>query len=198
MTLSKLSAPFEAAGVPHSDISIVANNRTAAFHTDKKLDRDHDEVDDRAEGAGKAQALAQALRRHRRTSCRLGLLAIPDWDQLVAARLARRDGGWRGSRGSYWRYCRCAHRSWRFGSGCSLLRRGRPTRRHAGVSARGRFKRSRLDTMLDQFAVKLAGPKCCLAESRMEIVRCWQQTLQRRGGPEGTRVVRRWPSLSKH
>ena len=51
---------LEAAGVPHSDISIVANNSDGWFNTDKKVDRDRDGVDDRAEGAGRAQALARA------------------------------------------------------------------------------------------------------------------------------------------
>ena len=47
---------LEAAGVPHSEISIVANNSDSWFSTDKKVDRDRDGVDDRAEGAGKGQA----------------------------------------------------------------------------------------------------------------------------------------------
>ncbi|MEO6945919.1 MAG: general stress protein, partial [Nitrobacter sp.] len=42
---------LETAGVPHSDISIVANN-SDSWYTDKKPDRDQDGVDDRAEGAG--------------------------------------------------------------------------------------------------------------------------------------------------
>jgi len=43
---------LETAGVPHSDISIVANNSDSWFNTDKRVDRDRDGVDDRAEGAG--------------------------------------------------------------------------------------------------------------------------------------------------
>jgi hypothetical protein len=39
---------LEAAGVPHSDISIVANNSDSWFSSDKKVDRDRDGVDDRA------------------------------------------------------------------------------------------------------------------------------------------------------
>ena len=42
---------LEAAGVPHSEISIVANNSDSWFSTDKKVDRDRDGVDDRAEAA---------------------------------------------------------------------------------------------------------------------------------------------------
>jgi hypothetical protein len=44
---------LEAAGVSHSGISIVANNSDGWFSKDKKVDRDHDGVDDRAEGASK-------------------------------------------------------------------------------------------------------------------------------------------------
>ncbi|MEY9397832.1 hypothetical protein ABIF66_008647 [Bradyrhizobium japonicum] len=41
---------LEAAGVPHSDLSIVANNSDNWYGTDNKVDRDRDGVDDRAEG----------------------------------------------------------------------------------------------------------------------------------------------------
>jgi hypothetical protein len=63
---------LEAAGVPHSEISIVANNSDNWFSTGKKVDRDHDGVDDRAGGA--AGLLAG-----------LGLLAIPGLGPVVAA-----------------------------------------------------------------------------------------------------------------
>jgi len=42
---------LEAAGVPHSDISIVANNSDEWYGNDKIVDRDHDGKDDRAEAA---------------------------------------------------------------------------------------------------------------------------------------------------
>ena len=46
---------LEAAGVPHKDISIVANNADNWYarqrRTAKRVDRDADGVDDRAEGA---------------------------------------------------------------------------------------------------------------------------------------------------
>ena len=48
---------LEAAGVPHSDISIVANNSDSWFSTDKTVDRDRDGVDDRAKGAGKGAGI---------------------------------------------------------------------------------------------------------------------------------------------
>jgi hypothetical protein len=52
---------LESAGVPHSDISIVANNSDSWFSSDKKVDRDRDGVDDRAEGAGKGAGIGQGL-----------------------------------------------------------------------------------------------------------------------------------------
>ena len=48
---------LEAAGVPHSDISIVANNSDNWYSTDKKVDRYRDGVDDRAEGAATGAGL---------------------------------------------------------------------------------------------------------------------------------------------
>ena len=66
---------LEAAGVSHSDISIVANNSDGWFSTEKKVDRDHDGVDDRAEGAGKGAGVGAGL----------GLLAIPGLGPVVAA-----------------------------------------------------------------------------------------------------------------
>ena len=52
---------LESAGVPHSDISIVANNSDSWFNTDKKVDRDRDGVDDRAEGAGKGAGIGAGV-----------------------------------------------------------------------------------------------------------------------------------------
>ena len=128
---------LEAAGVPHSDISIVANNSDSWFNTDKKkVDRDHDGADDRAEGAGKGAGIGAGV------GATAGLLAglggDPRTGTCCRSWLAGLDGGWRGSRGSYRQYCRCAYSGWRFGGGCSLLRRRRPSRRHAGVSESGR------------------------------------------------------------
>ena len=79
---------LEAAGVPHSDLSIVANNSDNWYGADKKVDRDRDGTDDRAEGAatgagigagigGVAGLLAEACSRFR---------GWGRWSQL---------GGWR-------------------------------------------------------------------------------------------------------
>jgi hypothetical protein len=51
---------LEAAGVPHSDISIVANKSDNWYGAEGKVDRDRDGVDDRAEGAGIGAGLGGA------------------------------------------------------------------------------------------------------------------------------------------
>jgi hypothetical protein len=72
---------LEVAGVPHSDISIVANNSVGWFSTDKKVDRDGDGMDDRAEGAGIGAGVGGAAG----LLAGLGLLAIPGLGPVVAA-----------------------------------------------------------------------------------------------------------------
>ena len=76
---------LEAAGVPHSDISIVANNSDSWFNADKKVDRDRDGVDDRAEGAGAGAAIGAGLGGTAGLLAGLGLLAIPGLGPVVAA-----------------------------------------------------------------------------------------------------------------
>ena len=76
---------LEAAGVPHSEISIVANNSDSWFSPDKKVDRDRDGVDDRAEGAGKGAGIGAGLGGAAGLLAGLGLLAIPGLGPVVAA-----------------------------------------------------------------------------------------------------------------
>ena len=76
---------LEAAGVPHSDISLVANNSDGWFGTNKKVDRDHDGVDDRAEGAGKGAGIGAGVGGAAGLMAGLGLLAIPGLGPVVAA-----------------------------------------------------------------------------------------------------------------
>lgn len=76
---------LEAAGVPHSEISIVANNSDSWFSPEKKVDRDHDGVDDRAEGAGKGAGIGAGLGGAAGLLAGLGLLAIPGLGPVVAA-----------------------------------------------------------------------------------------------------------------
>src|SRR3954468_15931834 len=76
---------LEAAGVPHSDISVVANNSDNWFSTDNKVDRDRDGVDDRAEGAGKGAGIGAGIGGAAGLLAGLGLLAIPGLGPVVAA-----------------------------------------------------------------------------------------------------------------
>src|SRR6201747_1271762 len=76
---------LETAGVPHSDISIVANNSDNWYGADKKVDRDRDGVDDRAEGAGKGAGIGAGVGGAAGLLAGLGLLAIPGLGPVVAA-----------------------------------------------------------------------------------------------------------------
>jgi hypothetical protein len=76
---------LESAGVPHTDISLVANNSESWFNTGKKLDRDGDGVDDRAEGAGKGAGIGAGVGGTAGLLAGLGLLAIPGLGPVVAA-----------------------------------------------------------------------------------------------------------------
>jgi hypothetical protein len=76
---------LESAGVPHSDISIVANNSDNWFSRGKKVDRDRDGVDDRAEGAEKGAGIGAGVGGAAGLLAGLGLLAIPGLGPVVAA-----------------------------------------------------------------------------------------------------------------
>src|SRR5215211_7590340 len=78
-------ARLEAAGVPNSDISIVANNSENWFSGDGKVDRDRDGVDNRAEGAGTGAGIGAGLGGAAGLLAGLGLLAIPGLGPVVAA-----------------------------------------------------------------------------------------------------------------
>lgn len=86
---AKAVRDLEAAGVPHSEISIVANNSDDWYSrnggTNKRVDRDGDRVDDRAEGAGKGAGLGAAVGGTGGLLAGLGLLAIPGVGPVVAA-----------------------------------------------------------------------------------------------------------------
>jgi hypothetical protein len=92
---------LENAGVPHSDISIVANNSDDWYSNKGKVDRDRDGTDDRAEGAGPGAGIGAGLGGAAGLLAGLGLLAIPGLGPVVAA-------GWlvataRGGRSGCWR-----------------------------------------------------------------------------------------------
>ncbi|MET0222268.1 MAG: hypothetical protein ABW213_16580 [Tardiphaga sp.] len=74
---------LEAAGVPHADVSIVANNSDGWY--DGKKDKDGDGVDDRAEAAGTGAGIGAGLGGAAGLLAGLGLLAIPGLGPVVAA-----------------------------------------------------------------------------------------------------------------
>jgi len=76
---------LEAAGVPHSDLSIVANNSDNWYGAVKKVDRDRDGTDDRAEGAATGAGIGAGLGGAAGLLAGLGLLAIPGLGPVVAA-----------------------------------------------------------------------------------------------------------------
>jgi hypothetical protein len=97
-TASKAVRDLEAAGIPHSDISIVSNNADNWYTGDRagsrgstprdatgRVDRDRDGVDDRAEGAGAGAGIGAAIGGAAGLLAGLGLLAIPGIGPVVAA-----------------------------------------------------------------------------------------------------------------
>jgi hypothetical protein len=76
---------LEAAGVPHSDLSMVANNSDNWYGADTKVDRDRDGTDDRAEGAATGAGIGAGLGGAAGLLAGLGLLAIPGLGPVVAA-----------------------------------------------------------------------------------------------------------------
>jgi hypothetical protein len=89
---------LEAAGLPHSEISIVSSNADNWYSSDDngarstrgrdasgRVDRDRDGVDDRAEGAGTGAGIGAALGGAAGLLAGLGLLAIPGLGPVVAA-----------------------------------------------------------------------------------------------------------------
>src|SRR5215207_2642782 len=78
------AAALATAGIPQSDVSIVANNSDNWYKSGKK-DRDHDGVDDRAESAGKGAGIGAGLGGAAGLLAGLGLLAFPGLGPVVAA-----------------------------------------------------------------------------------------------------------------
>jgi len=82
---------LEAAGVRHSDISIIASNADN-WYSDKNpaashatVDRDRDGVDDRAEGAAAGAGIGAAVGGVAGLLAGLGIMAIPGLGPVVAA-----------------------------------------------------------------------------------------------------------------
>ena len=89
-TAERAIRELEAAGLPHSEISIVASNADNWYsgRTDtqsRRVDRDADGVDDRAEGAGAGAGIGAAIGGAAGLLAGLGLLAIPGVGPVVAA-----------------------------------------------------------------------------------------------------------------
>jgi hypothetical protein len=90
-TASRAVQDLEAAGVPHSEISIVASNADNSYSGNggrtatTRVDRDHDGVDDRAEGAAGGAGIGATVGAAAGLLAGLGLLAIPGVGPVVAA-----------------------------------------------------------------------------------------------------------------
>jgi len=94
-TASRAVAELESAGVPRSDISMVASNadnwysesgdRGPNTPATTRVDRDGDGVDDRAEGAGAGAGIGAAIGGTAGLLAGLGLMAIPGIGPVVAA-----------------------------------------------------------------------------------------------------------------
>jgi hypothetical protein len=78
---------LEAAGLPSSDISIVASNADNWYRSDRKkrVDKDHDGTDDRVEGAEAGAGIGAVLGGAAGVLAGLGLIAIPGIGPVVAA-----------------------------------------------------------------------------------------------------------------
>jgi hypothetical protein len=80
---------LETAGIPHSDISILASNAEGWYSADRstggRVDRDRDGVDDRAEGAATGAGVGAAVGGAAGLLAGLGLMAIPGIGPVVAA-----------------------------------------------------------------------------------------------------------------
>jgi hypothetical protein len=92
-TASEAVRNLEQAGLPSDDISIVSNNAEGWYDRDgtahpthvRRVDRDRDGVDDRAEGAGAGAGIGAAVGGVAGLLAGLGLLAIPGIGPVVAA-----------------------------------------------------------------------------------------------------------------
>ena len=78
---------LEAAGVSHGDISVIASNADNWYsdRSTKRVDRDLDDVDDRAEGAGAGAGIGAAIGGTAGLLAGLGIMAIPGLGPVVAA-----------------------------------------------------------------------------------------------------------------
>src|SRR5580765_5781343 len=93
-TASQAVMDLEAAGVPSKDLSLIASNAGNWYETKTtsktvkktpKIDRDHDGVDDRVEGAEAGAGIGAVLAGGVGLLAGLGIMAIPGLGPVVAA-----------------------------------------------------------------------------------------------------------------
>ena len=84
-TANKVMYDLEAAGIPASEISIVASNADNWYSASNPHDRDRDGVDDRAQGAATGATIGAATGGVAGLLAGLGLQAIPGLGPVVAA-----------------------------------------------------------------------------------------------------------------
>lgn len=85
---SQAVSDLEAAGLPSRDISIVANNSDNWYKTGRstrRVDKDHDGTDDRAEGAEAGAGIGAVIGGAAGLLAGLGIIAIPGVGPVVAA-----------------------------------------------------------------------------------------------------------------
>jgi stress response protein YsnF len=84
---ARVVAELERAGIPDTEISIIANNDSGWFDRDRwrRIDRDADGTDDRAEGAAAGAGIGATLGGVVGLLTGLGMLAIPGIGPVVAA-----------------------------------------------------------------------------------------------------------------
>src|SRR5215204_2588140 len=87
-TAARTFNDLESAGIPKSDISIVANNAEGWYEHGRepgRIDRDGDGVDDRTEGAATGAGIGGTVGGVAGLLAGLGLMAIPGLGPVVAA-----------------------------------------------------------------------------------------------------------------
>ena len=89
MAAQRAVSDLEAAGIPSADISIISSGADGSYQRDsrapRKVDRDLDDVDDRAEGAGAGAGIGAVLGGTAGLLAGLGIMAIPGLGPVVAA-----------------------------------------------------------------------------------------------------------------
>ncbi len=179
---------LENAGVPHSDISIVANNSDNWYNSGKRVD-----ADDVEEGAGKGAGIGAGVGGAAGLLAGLGLLAIPGLGPVVAA-------GWLAATAVG------AAAGAATGGIVGALTEAGVSKDEAPLYAEGVRRggtlvsarvpdadRVRLDAILNQSAVNLRDRSAAWQKSGWKTFRPGQQTLRCRGSPQRAPIIW-WPN----